>query len=129
MQKLFLSLLLLFVYSIVNAAENEDYQAMYSRCLKAAGPINNNTVLGCSEEISTAVKKEINSLYNELYATLTSTSVEDAAKFEQSQKAWVSYRNKHCELATSYVGSPMYGFCPMSLNIARVKELRELAGK
>lgn len=129
MQKLFLSLLLLFAYSAVNAAEKEDYQAMYSRCLDAAGTINNNTVLGCSEKTSTAVKQEMNVLYRELYAKLASTSVEDAAKLEQSQKVWVSYRNKHCELATSYVGSPMYGVCPMGLNISRVEELRELAGK
>jgi hypothetical protein len=55
----FLSLFLLFAYSAVNAAEKEDYQAMYSRCLEAAGPINNNTVLGCSEKTSTAVKKKL----------------------------------------------------------------------
>lgn len=129
MQNVLFSVFLLFSYSSVNAASNIDYQAMYDKCLKAAGPINNNAVLSCSYQTSIAVKKEINTLYSQLHAKMMSMSVDDAAKFEQSHKAWVSYRNKHCELATNYVGTPMYEFCPMNLNISRVSELRELAGE
>jgi uncharacterized protein YecT (DUF1311 family) len=68
-------------------------------------------------------------LYRKAYEMLSKQSAADAAKLEHSQKSWVSYRNKHCELATSYVGSPMFGVCPMQLNISRVNELRELVGQ
>nr|WP_277399204.1 lysozyme inhibitor LprI family protein [Achromobacter xylosoxidans] len=47
---------------------------------------------------------------------------------EQTQKAWLAYRNGHCALAGAHVGSPMYEYCPMLLNINRADELRELAG-
>ena len=56
-------------------------------------------------------------------------SKEDAIKFENSQKSWLKYRNNHCELMGSYVGSPMYNYCPMLLNESRVAELKELAGE
>ncbi|MEA5599286.1 lysozyme inhibitor LprI family protein [Rivularia sp. UHCC 0363] len=60
---------------------------------------------------------------------LGSQQLTDAQQFEQSQKAWLTYRDTHCKLAGSYVGSQMYSYCPMQLNILRVTELRELAGE
>ena len=105
-----------------------DYKAMYSSCLKDAKVTNNESVTSCAGFTSDATKKEMNTLYDTVYAHISATSPADAKKFESSQKAWLVYRNTHCELAGSYVGSPMYYYCPMQLNIARVLELRELAG-
>ena len=105
-----------------------DYNTLYDRCLTEAGAVNNTSVLSCSESVSAQVKREINTLYARLHAKLAQEAPEDADKLEQTQKAWLQYRNGHCALATSYVGSPMYGHCPMLLNIARALELRELAG-
>ncbi|MBR8652155.1 DUF1311 domain-containing protein [Achromobacter sp. Marseille-Q0513] len=110
------------------AAPAVDYNNLYDRCLTEAGAVNNTSVLSCSESVSGQVKREINTLYARLHAKLAQEAPEDADKLEQTQKAWLQYRNGHCALATSYVGSPMYGHCPMLLNIARALELRELAG-
>lgn len=107
----------------------QDYDAIYSKCLKDAGGANNSSVLSCAQKTSAAIKKEMNRLYDQIHKTISETSKEDAQKFEASQKAWLSYRTTQCELATRYVGSPMKAYCPMQLNIARVKELRVLAGE
>jgi uncharacterized protein YecT (DUF1311 family) len=109
-------------------AKPVDYDAMYSSCLKEAKVTNNESVTTCAGFTSETTKKEMNALYDTIYAHISATSPADAKKFEASQKAWLVYRNTQCELAGSYVGSPMYYFCPMKLNIARVIELRQLAG-
>ena len=110
-------------------AAAQDYEAMYSKCLKDAGGANNSSVYSCSQETTAVIKKEMNQLYDKIHKTISEASKDDAQKFEASQKVWLSYRNTHCELATTYVGSPMAAYCPMQLNIERVKELRELAGE
>lgn len=101
---------------------------IYDRCLKKAGTINNGIVEACSGEASVAAKKQINHYYQKMYNRLQQQSPEDANRLEEAQKAWISYRDKHCSLAGSYVGSPMYSFCPMQMNISRAHELQELAG-
>ena len=106
-----------------------DYQAMYDQCIAKSGPIDNNTVLACSEGTSEAAKKEMNALYDKLHAAFLADAPGDAAVLEQSQKAWVRYRNTQCQLAFAHVGTPMYGYCPMELNIRRVEELRKLLGR
>lgn len=124
------AILLIFAFPVLaNAAAKEaDYSKMYDACLKEAGPINNSVVYGCSEQVSGAAKKEINSLYAKLHKIVSQRDPSDAEKLEQTQKAWIAYRNGQCELATSYIGSPMYGYCPMQMNIQRVDELKELLG-
>jgi uncharacterized protein YecT (DUF1311 family) len=112
----------------VAAAEApKDYQKLYDDCLKDAGPINNGTVSACAEGVADQTKPEMNRLYQAITAKMNSPA--DAAKLEKAQKAWIVYRDNHCELAGSYVGSPMYYFCPMTLNIERVQQLREMAGE
>ncbi|KAF3884106.1 MULTISPECIES: lysozyme inhibitor LprI family protein [Nostocales] len=106
-----------------------DYQQMYGKCLKAAGVTNNSSVDRCSRQTFTATEQEMNRLYSKIYNQIASRQAEDAKKFELSQKFWLSYRDSHCKLAGAYVGSPMYSYCPMQLNISRVAELRELAGE
>lgn len=121
---------LLFMPTAMSAAKQPvDYQSLYDQCLSKAGQTSNTSVMGCSDITSDAAKKEMNSLYNTIYTTILLNNKEDAAKFEASQKSWLNYRNTHCNLAGSYVGTPMYSFCPMQLNIARVEELRVMANK
>lgn len=105
----------------------KDYQKLYDDCLKDAGPINNGTVSACAEGVADQTKPEMNRLYQAIAAKMNGPA--DAAKLEKAQKAWLVYRDNHCELAGSYVGSPMYYFCPMTLNIERVQQLREMAGE
>lgn len=127
---LFLMFFSVLVVSVFSWAEPIDrYKKIYNDCLQKAGPINNNIVHGCSELVSDTVKKEMNTLYDIIHKNISKRSVDDVKKFENSQKLWLKYRKKHCELMGSYVGSPMYSVCPMTLNKQRVLELRELAGK
>ncbi|OWJ64296.1 lysozyme inhibitor LprI family protein [Inquilinus limosus] len=110
------------------AAEGpKDYDKIYSNCLAEAGGANNGTVGACAEGVADQTKPEMNRLYQAILGRMNSPA--DAAKLEKAQKAWIVYRDNHCELAGSYVGSPMYYFCPMTLNIERVKQLREMAGE
>ena len=110
------------------AESNDKYDIAYASCLKKAETINNSVVHGCSELVSDSVKKDMNKLYDRIYKKISKQSNDDAEKFEQSQKSWLKYRKSHCELMGSYVGSPMYSFCPMTLNKSRVLELTQLAG-
>jgi uncharacterized protein YecT (DUF1311 family) len=121
--------LLLLASLGVNAETPSEYDAMYGKCVDKAGPINNEVVAECSGQVSEKAKLEITRRYKTIYARILKEKPEDAQKFESSQKAWLLYRNTQCDLAGSYVGSPMYGFCPMTLNSARALELRELDGK
>ena len=116
--------------NILNKTENykaDKYYEMYTNCLNDMGITNNTSVIGCSENVSEVVKKEMNRLYIVIYNKILKQSADDARKFEKSQKSWLNYRDTHCKLMGSYVGSPMYGYCPMNLNIDRVIELKELS--
>jgi len=103
------------------------YESIYNKCTKKAGGMNNSVVHMCSEEATQKAKSDINKYYKSAYEKIASSDPEDAKKFEESQKAWVSYRNTHCNLSGSYIGSPMYSYCPMQLNSARALELKELS--
>lgn len=108
------------------APENTiDYNAMYSNCLQKQGATNNAAVYSCSDFVSDQAKSEINKLYKEISENIKSRNTKDGIKFDQAQKSWLNYRNMHCNLSGSYIGSPMYSYCPMKLNIARAYELRD----
>ena len=113
----------------VMAQDAVEYDVMYGKCVDEIGPINNGVVEACSNTVSDKAKSEITRRYKSIYARLLAENPEDASRFESAQKAWLQYRNIHCDLAGSYIGSPMHGFCPMKLNSARALELRELDGE
>jgi uncharacterized protein YecT (DUF1311 family) len=124
-----LFLALFYASSLSASSAREDYSRSYQKCLKAMGPIRNASVAGCAESVSDRAKTEINALYRAVHGQYLLFSPDDASKLERAQKAWLAYRNLHCELAGQYIGSPMYYYCPMSMNIQRVSELRALAGE
>ncbi|MCF7520580.1 DUF1311 domain-containing protein [Neisseria sp. ZJ106] len=109
------------------AAANVYADDIYERCTQEAGMMNNAVVYECSERASAVYKKQINLAYRKIHTALQKDNPEAAQKFENSQKAWLAYRNQHCELAGQYIGSPMSSYCPMELNQARSAELQELA--
>ena len=88
--------------------------------------INNASVAGCAEGVSETVKNEMNRIYQQLFLKLQESAPEDAEQLETTQKAWLVYRNGQCELQGKHVGSPMYHYCPMQMNIQRVEELKLL---
>jgi uncharacterized protein YecT (DUF1311 family) len=117
---------ILLCASIVQAdpVNSVDYQAMYDNCLRKAGRTNNASVAQCSSKTFEASQREINRLYDRVYRQIVAEQIEDANNFKIAHKSWLTYRDRHCELAGSYIGSPMYGYCPMQLNITRVIQLR-----
>ena len=124
-----LTALLTLLAAEASTHNGTEYDAFYSKCLNDSGPISNAVVESCTETVSQKAKAEIASRYKSIHALLSSESLEDAERFEASQKAWLQYRNIHCDLAGSYIGSPSYGFCLMQLDTSRAIELRELDGE
>lgn len=112
----------------VQATAPSEYDAQYSACVQKEGPINNGVVESCSGQVSKTAQAEITRRYASIYARILADQPADAKKFAASQKMWMGYRDSQCELAGTYVGSPMFGYCPMKLNAARALELRELDG-
>ena len=117
--------LLLTLLALPFAAQ-ADYDKRYQSCLDANGPINNGSVAACADEVSAAVKQEMNRVYQQLFLKLEQIAAEDARQLEAAQKAWLVYRNSQCELQGRHVGSPMYHYCPMQMNIRRLDELKLL---
>ncbi len=117
------------------AAPTNNWATAYDQCIDQTikanhlPGINTAGVEICANRVSDAAKKEINRLYQVFYQRVSAESADDAAAFESAQKSWLNYRNTHCELMGRYVGSPMYAYCPMTLNVARVQELQELVGE
>lgn len=105
------------------------YNALYADCLNEYETINNTVVIVCSETVSEQAKTDITRHYRSIYARLKAANPEDAAQFEASQQAWLRYRNAHCALTVTYIGTPMMGYCPMELNSRRAVELSQMDSK
>ncbi|HSX71810.1 MAG TPA: lysozyme inhibitor LprI family protein [Pseudomonas sp.] len=111
----------------VGAVDMNDISTRYEDCIQT-NPQKLSAAAVCAEGASESAKKEMNRVDQRLYLKLQKTSQEDAQQLENSQKAWLIYRNAHCGLLGKYDGSPMYTICPMKLNIDRVAELQFLLG-
>ena len=107
------------------AVDLNDISTHYEDCIRT-NPQKLSAAAVCAEGASESAKKEMNRVYQRLYLKLQQTSQEDAQQLENAQKAWLIYRNEHCDMLGKYDGSPMYTICPMKLNIDRVAELQLL---
>ena len=107
------------------AVDLNDISTRYEDCIRT-NPQKLSAAAVCAEGASESAKKEMNRVYQRLYLKLQQTSQEDAQQLENAQKAWLIYRNEHCDMLGKYDGSPMYIICPMKLNIDRVAELQLL---
>lgn len=126
----FLSCLALTLVSTAVLADSYYASAsddVYTQCLNSKDTINNMIVYECSDLASTDARKRMTLSYNKIYASLKKDSPEDAVKLEESQLAWIEYRDKYCDMAGRYVGSPMYEYCPAQLNMERANQLEEMA--
>ncbi|MDR1850108.1 MAG: DUF1311 domain-containing protein [Zoogloeaceae bacterium] len=119
--------LLCFAFLSAHAQTPSEPDSTYEKCLGEHGTVNNAVVEGCSNMASDESKRDITKHYQSIYKRLLASEVPESAKeFEASQKAWLQYRNLHCNLAGRYIGSPMYAYCPMIKNLERAQELRTL---
>lgn len=109
------------------AVDLNDISTRYEDCIRT-NPQKLSAAAVCAEGASESAKKEMNRVYQRLYLKLQQTSQEDAQQLENAQKAWLIYRNEHCDMLGKYDGSPMYTICPMKRNIDRVAELQLLLG-
>lgn len=107
------------------AVDLNDISTRYEDCIRT-NPQKLSAAAVCAEGASESAKKEMSRVYQRLYLKLQQTSQEDAQQLENAQKAWLIYRNEHCDMLGKYDGSPMYTICPMKLNIDRVSELQLL---
>jgi uncharacterized protein YecT (DUF1311 family) len=110
----------------VNAASSDELDARYNDCLETSEGLTNSLVAACAEGVSDVAKKQMNHTYQRLYLKLQQASTEAAQQLEEAQKAWLIYRNAHCDMQGKHIGSPMYYTCPMELNINRLVELEFL---
>jgi len=114
------------------AQMSSEYADLYKKCseeiFKEFGNASNGAVEACSNKVSEKAKRDITKRYQSIHERLLAEDPEAARRFEASQKAWLQYRNLHCDLAGRYIGSLMYVSCPMELNSARARELGSLDG-
>ena len=118
--------ILLSALSINAYAENK-YDTEYNQCVNKAGTMNNGVMAACSEAVSEVAKKDLNTHYKKIKTKLNAypNKAELLAKLETSQKAWIQYRNAHCDLGEFIsVHEP---YCLMLVNAQRAEELKELA--
>lgn len=119
--------LLCFAFLSAHAQTPSEPEFTYDKCLKEHGTVNNAVVEGCSNMASDELKRDITKHYQSIYKRLlVLESPEEAKKFEASQKAWLQYRNLHCDLEGRYIGGPRYAYCPMLENLERAQQLRTL---
>ena len=118
------------------APERAKYEQLYDRCISAAGndaddvsPAQFNVVLdACAQDAILVAKQDINRLYAALEASLAADGNASAlAKLERTQRAWIAYRDGHCELEGELVGTPAYSLCLLEVTGRRVRELEEIA--
>lgn len=99
--------------------------AVYAQCQTG----NVYTDISCLEKQLKADKSELNKTYNSLYASLDK---EGKLILEESQKAWLVYREKECNGLMAYFGSQSLGAgahlitldCVADKTEDRVKELK-----
>lgn len=97
-----------------------DYDQIYSDCLSDFGTINNGIVLECSSQVIQIAENDLQNKINRLQNTKLSIDFE---RFIEGQDHWQKYKNIQCGIQAIYVGSPMYGYCPMMMLIERNSEL------
>lgn len=99
----------------------------YQKCLDNQESMNNSAVYSCASEEAENSEQTIQQYVQCIHTALKKEDAQHAKQFIQSQHTWEKYRDTHCALATAYIGSPMYSYCPMQMNEERAKQLTQLA--
>ncbi|HHC73881.1 MAG TPA: DUF1311 domain-containing protein [Thiothrix sp.] len=103
------------------------YERLYSDCVAEAGTMNNTIMVGCSEQTSVVAKDDITRAYQKIEKKLSlyDDATDLAKALVASQKAWINYRDTHCELSHRIAAQTPY--CLMLVNAKRAEELGILA--
>lgn len=122
-----LSLSLIFLVETANA-QNSVEPDLYSQCVDETiqeqhlPSMNNAVVDVCSGHARGLYEKQIVQLLDQIKTT---GNPERYNKIMKSQQFWKQYVDQECQNAGDYIGSPMYGFCPMLEYQHRVEQLQE----
>ena len=105
---------------------------VYNQCVEqtieklALGNINNAVVESCSNQSRAYYEKEIVKVLDQIkkqsQIDLRQERYNDIMK---SQRLWKAYVDQECQNAGSYIGSPMYSYCPMQHYAERVAQLQQ----
>lgn len=114
-----------------NAQNEKTEQDAYSQCVDQTieelklGNINNAVVEVCSNQTKMMYEKQIVMLLDRIKQK--SEEYQEPERYTdilKSQRLWKAYVDQECTLAGRYIGSPMYGFCPMQEYANRVEQLK-----
>lgn len=114
-----------------NAENKNTEQDAYSQCVDQTieelklGNINNAVVEVCSNQTKMIYEKQIVKLLDRIKQK--SEEYQEPERYTdilKSQRLWKAYVDQECTLAGRYIGSPMYGFCPMQEYANRVEQLK-----
>ncbi|WP_089605843.1 lysozyme inhibitor LprI family protein [Acinetobacter piscicola] len=106
----------------------------YSQCVDQTiqkldlGNINNAVVEFCSQKTKATYEKQIVALLDQIKQHSEKYQQPERYKdIMKSQQLWKNYVDQECKNAGTYIGSPMYAFCPMKEYGTRVEQLTEYA--
>lgn len=105
------------------SAKPNDY---YEHCIAQHEFMNNGVVQACSQEAIDLYTQEITQYLKKLKAA--GIRANDLTKYHNILKAhtlWEKYVEVECDNAGQYIGSPMYGYCPMQYYQERSARLAE----
>jgi len=105
---------------------------VYNQCVEqtieklALGNINNAVVESCSNQSRAYYEKEIVKVLDQIKKqSQINHQPERYNDIMKSQRLWKAYVDQECQNAGSYIGSPMYAFCPMQEYGKRLDQLTE----
>ncbi|NHB58012.1 lysozyme inhibitor LprI family protein [Acinetobacter shaoyimingii] len=125
-------LLIVFFTQFSFAHTTSDKSDLYDQCVDHTlqklklDKINNTIVQSCSNETKAVYEKQIITVLDKIRQESQQESQPDRyLNILKSQRLWKSYVDKECDNAGTFIGSPMYSYCPMQEYRKRVDQLRE----
>ncbi|MBI1449867.1 lysozyme inhibitor LprI family protein [Acinetobacter sp. AC1-2] len=117
-----------WLYAQTDTDEQDEYNQCVDQTIKEMKleSINNMVVHSCSEQAKKTYEEKIVALIDQIRTQ--SEEYQQPERYQdilKSQRLWKAYVDQECSNAGSYIGSPMYSYCPMQEYAARVKQLEE----
>ncbi|MFW6697827.1 lysozyme inhibitor LprI family protein [Acinetobacter pittii] len=117
-----------WLYAQTETDEQDEYNQCVDKTIKEMQlkSINNMVVHMCAGHVQKIYEKQIVALLDRIRTQ--SEEYKQPERYQdilKSQRLWKAYVDQECSNAGSYIGSPMYSYCPMQEYAERVKQLEE----
>ncbi|WP_407529000.1 lysozyme inhibitor LprI family protein [Acinetobacter baumannii] len=104
-----------WLYAQTETDEQDEYNQCVDQTIKEMQleSINNMVVHSCSEQAKKTYEEKIVALIDQIRAQ--SEEYKQPERYQdilKSQRLWKAYVDQECNNAGSYIGSPMYSYCP-----------------